>query len=73
MSNIISFPQRIRPLEEDGRIGILIDCFWNRHRTTEDVFWLGERKRRTAQLVGNQQGDAQHQRFNPLPKIFMTA
>jgi hypothetical protein len=42
MSNIISFPQRIRPLEEAGRIGILIDCFCNRRRTTEDVFWLKE-------------------------------
>ena len=51
MSNIISFPQRIRPLEEAGRIGILIDCFCNRHRTTEDVFWLAERKRRTAQFA----------------------
>ena len=42
MSNIISFPQRIRPLEEAGRIGILIDYFCNRRRTTEDVFWLKE-------------------------------
>ena len=42
MSNIVSFPQRIRPLEEGGCIGSLIDCFCNRRRTTEDVYWLKE-------------------------------
>ena len=68
MSNIISFPQRIRPLEEAGRIGILIDCFCNRRRTTEDVFWLKENAE-LLKSVGNQQGDAEHQRFNPLPKF----
>ena len=49
MSNIISFPQRIRPLEEAGRIGILGLLLQSPSHHGRCV--LAERKRRTAQFA----------------------